>query len=325
MKINKDDPRLTAYLLNEISTEDRLLVEQAIRDSSEIKVEIEKLKYSLGLLSQKSPADDDFFKLSKQQRKQIFDKISDSEPSLLQRLLKSPIGYATAGLVTASFAVMVFNHSLKNQGYKTAEVIKEEIVATEMQKFNEESAAFDKVERREVKPMALATSKPIVPNYKEVKKKEFAAAAPSPQMAKESEKSHSMGTSGAFGGGSVAEGARKGLSQNFQKLQQQNFDDRSSLTDSDRTKPVTDFLLQTEPASSQSLRETLHTIFRDCLLSDNTTLHTFKCKWQKDKPLEIDPSNTLTTSQKSCLETGLTNILGAKTDIFIIKFNSISK
>lgn len=114
MKINKNDPRLTAYLLNEISNEDRLLVEQALHESVELKAELEMIKKSLGVL-QNSAKSEDIFRLTDRQRRNIFSEISKSNSNFLQRFIQSPWGYITGGLITASFALMIFNHSLRDQ------------------------------------------------------------------------------------------------------------------------------------------------------------------------------------------------------------------
>lgn len=115
MKINKNDPRLTAYLLNELSLAEHQLVEQAVKQSPELTAEVEILKKNLNILSSPLSKDEDLFRLTTSQREKIFSTISDSRPNWFQSFVKGPWGYGAVGLVTASFALMVFNHSLKDQ------------------------------------------------------------------------------------------------------------------------------------------------------------------------------------------------------------------
>lgn len=52
MKIDKNDPRLTAYVLNEVSNADRILIEQAMQSDAELRAEIELLKATVSVLSE---------------------------------------------------------------------------------------------------------------------------------------------------------------------------------------------------------------------------------------------------------------------------------
>lgn len=316
MKIAKDDPRLTAYLLNDISTEDRLLVEQALRESSEIKEELEKLKKGMDLLKKNSPVEDDFFKLTNQQRQQIFDQISNTQPNFLQRFMRGPWGYVTAGLVTASFAFMIFNHSLQDQVSQSGAMTKEEIVANEMQKINDVPAAAPQALSVPAKPSSLRSKESV---------DDKAASAPKPQMA-EAERKKSVSLGSTFGAGSqTSEGNSKGGSAGFKKMQPQSLADSASSVQADFTGPSVEFLLQTDPALPQNLREKLHAAFHDCLLSPDGQLTSFKLKWDGIKANEVEPVSALTSSQKSCLEDQLKNTLGPKKDILVIKVNSVSK
>lgn len=337
MKINKTDPRLTAYLLNELSNEDHVLVEEALRESSEIKEELERLKKGLGLLSKNKPADEDFFKLTNQQRQQIFDQIADSQPNFLQRFIRGPWGYATAGLVTASFALMVFNHSLKDQvTSQKAQMTKDEIVVSEVQKISEAPAATISAAAPAKEKIVIAEDKALgSPAVDDAKPTEFAAdqaaasenemaladsaaSAPEPQMAAPAERKKSAAF-GAFGGGPT-EGATKGAVSNFQKMQKKELADSAGSAG-----PSSEFLLQTEPAVSQNLREKLHANFQDCLFHPENGLTSFKLKWNGLIISDIEPSHAVTPTQKSCLQEQLKTTLGPKKDILLIKINSVSK
>ncbi|MBY0554888.1 hypothetical protein K2P97_10195 [bacterium] len=98
MKINKNDRRLTAYVLNELDISERNLIEKAIQADPELKNEVLLLQKTVGVLLK--PKDQEHYRLSPEQRDKIFPK-TKSIWSMWPAL--------GAGLVTASLALIIFN------------------------------------------------------------------------------------------------------------------------------------------------------------------------------------------------------------------------
>lgn len=108
MKLSKNDPRLTAYVLGELNQADRALIEKAIQEDPSLKIELALLQKNILLLKKKEVPDLDF-KLTPKQRSEIFSQIATKKKTF------TPwhYGFTGGGLVAASLAVLVFTHSLK--------------------------------------------------------------------------------------------------------------------------------------------------------------------------------------------------------------------
>lgn len=117
-KLQKDDPRLLQYVLKEISLKDSVIVEDAMSRQPEIAAEIQVLKRMFADISdfESSPTD---LALSAERRKKLFEDTIYKErekvawTSRISQIFK--FRYATGGLIAATFAILVFNHSLKNE------------------------------------------------------------------------------------------------------------------------------------------------------------------------------------------------------------------
>ena len=109
MKIDKKDPRLTAYILGELEPSDILLIEKALTEDAELKKEVNLLKQGLGQLKTHF-SEQESFRLNPEQR----EKILNLGVTATQK--KSSFSWLTigGGLVAASFAIMVFR-TLPNQ------------------------------------------------------------------------------------------------------------------------------------------------------------------------------------------------------------------
>lgn len=112
MKIQKNDPRLMQYVLNEISPADRLLVESAMQTDSEIANEISELKELIQPLNQhfSEPAQ---MSLSKERKQALFAQTIHAKSikkSWWQAAYRSP--WITGGIFATAFTAFVFNHVL---------------------------------------------------------------------------------------------------------------------------------------------------------------------------------------------------------------------
>lgn len=116
MKLQINDPRLLQYVLNEISSTDRLIVDTAIENQPEIQAEVVELKRVYGTIEdiELSPKN---MSLSNERRQKLFQqtiyKKSSSSWSWIFDFKKW--SYAAGGLIAATFALLVFNHSLKKE------------------------------------------------------------------------------------------------------------------------------------------------------------------------------------------------------------------
>jgi hypothetical protein len=99
MKINKNDPRLTAYILNELGSAERELIEKAMLLDPELRQEIVELKQTSVLFQKKT--DVEAYRLDLQQRENIFSKFKSNWS----------IWAIGSGLVTASLALILFNRT----------------------------------------------------------------------------------------------------------------------------------------------------------------------------------------------------------------------
>ena len=116
MKLLKDDPRLLQFVLDEISPSDRIVVENAMNNQSEISAEVQILKniYSDVSAAESVPND---LRLSAEHRKDLFAQTIDKKSFTFFGLASSfkYWGYSAGGLIAAAFAFLVFTHSLKNE------------------------------------------------------------------------------------------------------------------------------------------------------------------------------------------------------------------
>lgn len=119
MKLEINDPRLLQYVLNEISVNDKIIVEDALRSQPEIAEEVDQLKRTFAQIEsyENEPRD---LSLSAERKRDLFQKTiyksSASAPSSWSKFSKWL--YPVGGLVAATFAFMVFNHSLKNEVHR---------------------------------------------------------------------------------------------------------------------------------------------------------------------------------------------------------------
>lgn len=99
MKINKNDPRLTAYVLGELNSADSALIEAALKNDSELQKEVLLIRKSTQLLGGLSSTES--HRLSPEQRSAIF------PPAKSSRAWWTLSG----GLVTAALALVIFQRS----------------------------------------------------------------------------------------------------------------------------------------------------------------------------------------------------------------------
>lgn len=114
MKLQKDDPRLLQFVLNEISIQDRKVVEAAIFNQMEIAKEIEALKKIYKDISdfESQPSQ---LRLSSKRRENLFAQTIEKQGLMSWVLVFKNWRYTAGGLVAATFAVMIFTHSLKKE------------------------------------------------------------------------------------------------------------------------------------------------------------------------------------------------------------------
>jgi hypothetical protein len=292
MKIEKNDPRLTAYVLNELSAPERAEIEKALQTSNELREEVNSLKIALTPLQNTKLGDDGFFSLTNPQRNALFAEITKSHPGGFQKFVTSPWGYVTAGLMTASFALIMYsnNATLVNQPAQ---------LAVQMDGAVPEGAAFEKDEvpqKKEATPVARLKSKTS----------EAIGAATT---------KGSLGAVAAYGG---HEGHRTTM-----KVAQQKFKEEpvlSALAES-TPPPPEPYTFSVTPELTVERHQSLQNKFLKCLETD--TELTFN--WSSEKRIYAIHPNVLTNEQKTCLDKSLQDILKGKTNVFVFKFKSAPK
>lgn len=116
MKINKNDPQITAYVLNELSAQQMKAIETQIQNDPELKAEVIRLKSNTSQL--KNLKAKEAFRLDPHQRDNIFKAAGIYQPSIWSKVLKY-----SGGLVAASLAVVVYvNNSDSLRGAAKAKV-----------------------------------------------------------------------------------------------------------------------------------------------------------------------------------------------------------
>lgn len=130
MKLQKDDVRLLQYVLNEASTADRKIVELAVNTQPEIAAEIQDLKRLYADISRTELRPENL-RLSAERKKILFEQTvyKQSSSSLAWLSKFKNWRYAIGGLVAATFALMVFKHSLKKEVTETARIERPIILA----------------------------------------------------------------------------------------------------------------------------------------------------------------------------------------------------
>jgi len=99
MSISKNDPKLTAYVLNELSAAEAKPVADAVKNNPELQFEISRLQANLGLFKKLRPSEN--YRLDPARREKIF---SQTQPvSLWSKYLK-----VAGGLAVASLALVIF-------------------------------------------------------------------------------------------------------------------------------------------------------------------------------------------------------------------------
>jgi hypothetical protein len=129
MKIDKNDPRLTAYVLNELSAADKALIEDALKADSDLRNEVQLLRKSAGILQSLSTQPS--HRLSPSQRDAIFPKA------------KSKIGWLSlsGGFAAAALAVIIFQRGPDNSA-KVA-VVSSDTVAVHQENKKPKAAAAE--------------------------------------------------------------------------------------------------------------------------------------------------------------------------------------
>jgi hypothetical protein len=107
VKISKNDPQLTAYLLGELSASQMKAIENQIQNDPELKAEIDRLKSNF--LQMKSLKTNEIFRLNPHQRENIFKAAGISQTSAWSKILKY-----SSGLVAASLALVVYVNNSGN-------------------------------------------------------------------------------------------------------------------------------------------------------------------------------------------------------------------
>lgn len=99
MKISKNDPRLTAYVLNELDALEKSIIESALKGDTELQIEVAQIKKSIGVFNTLAQTQTESA-LSEIQRDKIFEKPASSPAWSLWTLGGS--------LATASLALILF-------------------------------------------------------------------------------------------------------------------------------------------------------------------------------------------------------------------------
>lgn len=146
MKINKNDPQLTAYVLNELSPQQMKALETQIQSDPELKAEVNRIKSNMTQF--KTLKTKEVFRLDPHQRENIFKTAGISQTFTWSKILKY-----SGGLVAASLAVIIYtNNSGKlNRSAKMSSDMQASAPALDEMS---DSASAKVVARAESRPMA---------------------------------------------------------------------------------------------------------------------------------------------------------------------------
>ena len=180
MKIDKNDPRLTAYVLGELSPADKALIEAALKTDSELQAEVLFIRKSTELLQQISHSET--HRLSANQREAIF-------PRAKAKWAWWSLG---GGFATAALAVMLLQRGHIESTAMPPEKPSADIAALEVQA---------PVQMKAVEAPAAAVAAAPAPAKEEVAADSFARSKDSDLAA--------YGSSGSSGSAYVASTASK--------------------------------------------------------------------------------------------------------------------
>lgn len=110
MKNHKNDPRISAYILNELNAEQRSAFEQELLMNSDLSEQLAAFKKNISDV-QSHFKNEPQPKLSPDRKEALFHKMKDSKKSSFS----FPLGWAGGGFIAASLALIIFNQSLKNE------------------------------------------------------------------------------------------------------------------------------------------------------------------------------------------------------------------
>lgn len=120
MKIDKNDPRLTAYVLNELTPADKALIEAALKTDSELQAEVLLIRKSTEML--KNYSSQESHRLSAEQRAALF-------PQAKPKWAWWSLG---GGLATAALALMLFQRSHLDIPAARSQKISDDVAAVEI-------------------------------------------------------------------------------------------------------------------------------------------------------------------------------------------------
>ena len=169
MKINKNDPRLTAYVLNELDALEKSMIEIALKADPELQSEVAQIKNSIGVFNTLAKTQDEMV-LSKNQREKIFENPASS-PAWTWWTVGGSLATASLALIlfqqnaheSAELMVSVpVSKSVSMAPKKAAAALaKEQVAKTELQVPAELNAETDSL--ADDKPAALAEAKRAEP------------------------------------------------------------------------------------------------------------------------------------------------------------------
>lgn len=346
MKLSKNDPRLTAYVLGELNQADRALIEKAIQEDPSLKIELALLQKNILLLKKKEVPDLDF-KLTPKQRSEIFSQIATKKKTF------TPwhYGFTGGGLVAASLAVLVFTHSLKEDVVVyDAAPIQAQAESEAQEDAPTQVLVAKKVELKLEKPrlnvaLAKKSDQPAHGGFLGsgsggTSGNDAEGALGSSAIAGAGMAAGSVANSGSsFKGGAPKESAKEGSpSTNYDETAADTpasakMASRSALkSDINRFLPEQNNiqLISIKPEVESKFFTRLEKLISQCFVIDiKKDFGVIEISWLRQSlKLEVTPSRTsylISEATKSCLQSTFVNTPWPRSGLFVFKIQSVSK
>ncbi len=317
MKNHKNDPRISAYILNELNAQERTAFEQELLQNSELSRELEAFRKNISEI-QTHFKNEPETQLSSDRKKALFEKINDSKKSSFS----FPLGWAGGGFIAASLALILFNQSLKNEVHRPmnqSEISEADIAAPDMK-----MADKSKTVNIETHAEAKGTARLLEQN------KEVALAAAAPAVAKNeavAEDSAQLGAASAEGfsrsRGAVKEFGRAGDSAMVQAEIRPSalVASKKALQDSEQEQKKI-FIIDVLPVVTDSTKVQAESAIKKCLTIDSK--FDLEFVWtQTSQTILVKKSNqNLGVNALECLKSHLLKIQWPTANEFTFKIQT---
>lgn len=321
MKSNTNDPRISAYILNELNAQERTAFEQELLRSSDLSEQLAAYKKNISEIHTHFKNEPEL-QLSSDRKEALFQKMKNSKKSSFS----FPLGWAGGGLIAASLALIMFNQSLKTEVtrplYQT-EISAADLAAPDMKK-------ADKANTVNIETHAEANG---TASLKQQNKYSAPSAAAETAIAKEDAATVSSETLGAAStegyarsrdSGSAFGSASDSAMATAEVRPSAIVASKKSLKDSESVQKE-HFIISVQPAITDSTKFQAESALKNCLQMNSKS--NFEFIWtQSSQTVSVKKSNpSLDAKAVECIKSQFLKIQWPNDNDFTFKIYNGSK